>query len=181
MNPPRLLDKLPQVRAWIGQTLATHQARARPVTSYGFARLPQFYPAEILSSTWVVEVQRVPVPPLADIGLPEFGQFQDGDYDGITYLNTYFVTLARAHAESLHFHELVHITQWQHLGPDRFLMAYAAGYLLAGNYRDNPLEIMAYDFQERFDASDRIWDVESAICTGLDDFIPRLLGQVFGA
>jgi hypothetical protein len=123
----------------------------------------------------VVEVPNVPVPPLGDMGLPEFAKFQDGTYDGITYLNTYFVRDFRADDESLHFHELVHVIQWQHLGPDRFLMAYAAGYLAAGNYRDNPLEAMAYDLQDQFDAGGRIQDVERSIRNQLDSLVPAIL------
>ena len=79
LDPKRLLDKLPEVRAWIEHTLALHKATARPVASYGFTRLPQYYSAEVLSSTLVMEVPRTPVPPLADLGLPEFAEFQEGD------------------------------------------------------------------------------------------------------
>jgi len=170
-----LLTKLPQVREWILQTLAEHKSQARPVSSYGFSRLPQFYSADTLASAVVVEVPWVPMPPLADFGLPEFAEFQNGNYAGITYLNTYFLAATEARDESLHFHELVHVIQWQHLGPDRFLAAYAAGYILAGGYRQNPLEVMAYDLQAHFDSNGRPSNVEPLIRQQLDERIGPML------
>jgi hypothetical protein len=48
-------------------------------------------------------------------------------------------------------HELVHIDQLRKRGDSEFRFAsdYGEGYLRAGNYRDNPLEIEAYDFVRR--------------------------------
>lgn len=48
MSIQHLLTKLPEVRGWILKTLEEHQALARPVASYGFTRLPQFYSADTL-------------------------------------------------------------------------------------------------------------------------------------
>lgn len=75
MSMQQLLTKLPKVRSWILKTLDQHQAQARPVASYGFARLPQFYSAETLALAAVVEVPKVPVPPLTEMGLAGFEQF----------------------------------------------------------------------------------------------------------
>lgn len=177
MDMRQLLTKLPQVREWIGQTLAHHQSQARPVSSYGFTRLPQFYSADTLASTFVVEVPQLPVPPLAELGLPGFDEFENGNYAAITYLNTYFVCSSQARDESLHFHELVHVIQWQHLGAGAFLAAYAAGYLVAGNYRDNPLEVMAYGLQRYFDEGQPPANVEPLIRRQLDEHIAPFLEQ----
>lgn len=177
MNIQHLLTKRPEVREWILKTLEQHKSQARPVSSYGFTRLPQFYSADSLASTWVVEVPRVPVPPLAELGLSEFAAFQNDDYAGITYLNTYFVRAKDARDGSLHFHELVHVIQWQHLGLDRFLAAYAAGYLAAGGYRENPLEVMARDHQAHFDSNGRPSNVEPLIRRQCDQEILPMLEQ----
>ncbi len=40
------------------------------------------------------------------------------------------------------------VVQWQHLGLERLVMAYALGYLQGGGYCANPLEVMACDFQD---------------------------------
>ena len=69
---------------------------------------------------------------------------------GITYLDTYFLLPGGADDESLHFHELVHVIQWRVLGPENFLLLYAAD-LAERGYSDSPLEAMAYGHQQRFD------------------------------
>lgn len=79
--------------------------------------------------------------------------------------------------ESLHFHELVHVVQWQHLGPERFIMAYALGHLLSGGYRTNPLEEMAYGLQARFDANTPAFDVAAIVRPELDRVVPPLLAR----
>src|ERR1035437_3419422 len=88
--------------------------------------------------------------PLSALGLREFADFENQPARGITYLDTYFLWRADATDESLHFHELVHVVQWQVLGPKDFLLLYAAG-LAESGYRDCRLEAMAYDHQRRFD------------------------------
>jgi hypothetical protein len=174
MNPKTLLEKLPLVQGWIDRTLADHRNRARPVASYRFPRLGAFYSTEFLASAKVVEVERVPVPPLSSFGLTGFGEFEGRNYAGITFLDTYFVQSGEALRESLHFHELVHVVQWQHLGVERFVMAYAVGYLQGGGYRANPLEVMAYDLQEYFEKGGQPINVEAAVRQRLDGLIPML-------
>ena len=174
-----LQQKLPDIRLWIERTLAMHSTRARAVSSYHFPRLSQYYPDDILNNSRIVEVPRVPVPPLTAMGLHQFAEFEKGDYEGITYLNTYFVKADAVHNESLHFHELVHVVQWQHLGPERFLMAYAIGYFAGGGYRNNPLEVMAYDLQARFDNKGPPFDAAPLIQQDLDNLIPALLDRAF--
>jgi len=174
MNLAKLMPKLPLVLGWIDSALAAHAAQARPLAAYRFPRLPAFYSPRLLAAAKVVEVSRVPVPPLSALGLPEFAPFESGDYTGITYKDTYFVRAAEATRESLHFHELVHVVQWHHLGVDRFLIAYAIG-LLQHGYDNSPLEVVARQFQAHFDGGGRPGDVESAVRRHLDAaFVPRL-------
>ena len=180
MNPRELLEKLPLVRSWIDRTLAVHSNRAQPVASYRFNRLGGFYSSEFLTTAKVVEVERVPVPPLSALGLTGFGEFEGGNYAGITFLDTYFIQSGEALRESLHFHELVHVVQWQHLGAERFVMAYALGYLQGGGYRANPLEIMAYDLQDYFEKGGQLINVEATVRQQLDGFIPTLEGVFKG-
>jgi hypothetical protein len=131
------------------------------VASLGFNRLPLYYSGSTLTTAKVVPVPKVPVPPLSKMGLKRFGDFEQMDMTGITYLDTYFVRADQVHFESLHFHELVHIIQWRLLGPEEFLARYADGLERFG-YRNSPLEEMAYSFQERFDFEAQPFDVEAA-------------------
>lgn len=111
------------------------------------------------------------------MGLPEFGDFEAMEAAGITYLDTFFVRKDAAHEESLHFHELVHVVQWQHLGAERFLLAYALGHLVSGGYRSNPLEVMAYDLQARFERSHEPFDAAAETRRMLDAVVPPLFAR----
>jgi hypothetical protein len=109
-----------------------------------------------------VVVDRIPLPPLSSIGLHRFKEFERGDYDGITYLDTYFLKRRIANVESLHFHELIHVVQWRLLGAEFFLVMYAGGLEKFG-YRNSPLEKMAYDAQRVFDDSKVVFDAEKFV------------------
>ena len=174
MSLQLLQQKLPEVKVWIDRTLATHAGQSRPVLSLGFPRLSAYYSAELLASARAIPVAEVPIPPLASMGLVGFDEFENLDAAGITYLSSYFVRLDHESVESLHFHELVHVVQWQHLGPERFIMAYALGHLLSGGYRSNPLEDQAYSLQARFDRQDPPFDVAALVRPGLDRVVPSL-------
>jgi hypothetical protein len=155
----------PLIAGWIKKTLAQHASAARPVASFGFSRLPHYYDAQLLASSMVVLVPKVPMPPLSAMGLDRFKEFEQMDAGGTTYLNTYFVRADQAHAESLHFHELVHVIQWRLLGPEKFLALYADGLERFG-YRKSPLEVMAFSLQGRFDREGQPFSVE-AVCQSL--------------
>ena len=66
-----------------------------------------------------------------------------------TYKNTFFINHLYLTTESLYFHELVHVIQWERLDVDNFLLAYGVGLMQFG-YQNSPLEQMAYFFQEKF-------------------------------
>jgi hypothetical protein len=140
------------VSGWIGQTLAAHAATARTTASFNFPRLRAYFGRTLLERAKVVLVDRVPMPPLSSIRLSRFADFENMDASGITYLDTYFIRRHEAGRESLHFHELVHVIQWQVLGAEKFLALYADG-LEKHGYRNSPLEVMAYDHEARFNAS----------------------------
>lgn len=93
---------------------------------------------------------KVPYPPISSMGLPELQQMEAMPFSGITYKDTFFVKEGFALSESLHFHELVHVVQWEQLGINKFLLAYGLG-LMQHGYKDSPLEQMAYALQECFD------------------------------
>ena len=74
-----------------------------------------------LQSTKVVVVDQLSHPPLSSWGLTRFAEFERGDFDGITYLNTFFFKRAQSRNEAIHFHELTHVVQWRILGQEQFL------------------------------------------------------------
>jgi hypothetical protein len=85
---------------------------------------------------------------------------------GITYRDTFFISRSDE-TESLHFHELVHVVQWERLGVDDFLLAYGVGIIQSG-YRNSPLEEMAYSLEEDFDRARLPADLVQRIRRGTD-------------
>ncbi len=177
MSLQLLQQKLPEVRAWIDLTLAAYAAQARPVADFGFTRLGSYYSAALLASAMAIPVAKVPAPPLASMGLTGFDEFENLNAAGITYLSSFFVLHGYERDESLHFHELVHVVQWKHLGPERFIMAYALGHFLCGGYDTNPLEVMAYVLQSAFDHHAPGFDVAAVVRTELDRIVPALFAR----
>ena len=154
MNQHDLIQKfqtaLPAMRKWIEQTLKENKPNGVSVSSLSFSRLSTVFPPDLLDRAKAVVVTgRVPFPPLSRMGLPEFKQMENMPAAGITYKDTYFLTHFDQ-SESLHFHELVHVIQWERLGVDNFLLAYGAGLVQFG-YEDSPLEKTAYSLQTEFD------------------------------
>ena len=115
-----------------------------------------------MASTKVVLVDPLPMPPLSSMGLVRFAEFERGNSDGITYIDTIFLKPTRSNDEIIHFHELVHVIQWRLLGLDRFLLSYANGLECLG-YRQSPLEAMAYNAETSFANSTAPFDVEKMV------------------
>lgn len=145
-------DILPTVMEWIDATLEENKPYGVSVASLAFPRLGKVFSEDLLGKAKVVVVNgKLPFPPLTRMGLPEFKQMEGMQMEGITYKDTFFINHLHQ-TESLHFHELVHVVQWERLGVNDFLLAYGAG-LIQFDYRDSPLEKMAYDLQAAFDHS----------------------------
>ncbi len=167
MTPQEFDEKYPIIMGWIQQTLITYAPKARSVASLDFQRLSQYFSPETLMDAKVIYVEAVPVPPLSQLGLNQFADFENMNAAGITFLETFFARQEEQRNESLHFHELVHIIQWKLLGAKTFIAAYADGLERYG-YRDSPLEVMAYNAQAVFENSSQPFDVEKLVKTELD-------------
>jgi hypothetical protein len=170
MSPEEFAKFYPPVLDWIRATLTTSANVAQTIASRGFLRLALYFTEKTLTSTKVVLVDPLPIPPLSSMGLARFADFEHGNFDGITYMDTIFLKPTQSNNETTHFHELVHVIQWRLLGPDRFLFSYANGLECFG-YRQSPLEAMAYDaetafatlydyFQRRKDGRGKTWFVK---------------------
>ena len=171
MQVNEILARLPAVQDWIDELVDQSRPRARPVSEFEFKRLGDFYSAETLRRAHFVATNRIPVPPLTALGLPGFEDFENASPAGITYGDLYFVRAYRIGDEGLHFHELVHTIQWNHLGPEKFLAEYTLGYLNAGVYENNPLEQIAFALQERFEVGDRTFQVEPLVVRHLEELL----------
>jgi hypothetical protein len=165
MTPEEFHIAYPQLLGWIQKTLRVYENIAQPVASMHFARLPQYFDQSLLETVKFIALDRLPMPPLAAMGLNRFAAFEQGNFDGITYLDRYFIKRTVVTEEALHFHELIHVIQWRLLGPERFLAAYANGLAQFG-YENSPLEKMAYDAEALFKQS-LIFDAEKFVAERL--------------
>jgi hypothetical protein len=161
-----VIDKLqillPEVLAWIDGYIEANAHRAVPVADLHFPRLVKYFSPERLANSKVVHADHIQMPPLTQMRFPYFSDFENMKFIGITYKDTFFLAPGAYESESTHFHELVHIIQWDILGPEKFLAVYAI-YLLAFNYDDSPLERMAYELQAMFDQGRSIPELENRI------------------
>jgi hypothetical protein len=162
MKPAQFKKLLSDIEEWLGQTLAAHKAQMQPVAAAKFDSLNQYYPKTALQRVQRVIVDRCPVPPLAVTGIPQFAEIEKWDIKGIPWVNTIFIRRDLADWDAVHFHELLHVIQWEHLGTERYLTAWAIGTVTRG-YRDNPLEEMAFRHQLRFETDKTPYDVISEV------------------
>jgi hypothetical protein len=146
------------VEQWIVSTIAEFEAQMEPVSAAPFERLTKYYPDILLQRVQRVIVDRCPVPPLEITGIPQLVEIDTWDIKGIPWKNTIFIRRDLADWEGVHFHELLHIVQWEHLGTESYLAAWAVGTITRG-YRDNLLEEMAFRHQSRFETEENLYDV----------------------
>ena len=119
--------------------LEGHKNQATSIISLSFPRLQKIFPLDLLQKAKVVVLKgKLPFPPLSRMGLPEFSQMENMSMASITYKDTFFINNADR-SESLHFHELIHVVQWERLGVDDFLLAYGVGLMQFG-YENSPVD-----------------------------------------
>jgi hypothetical protein len=144
----RLLDALPHMAQWMDALHAGHAERSLRASELGLRKLSDHFPARVLNETRVVTILEIPFPPVSEYSLPEFEPMARAPIAGITFGNMYFVRPDAS--EGVHFHELVHVVQWDALGVSDFLLTYAVGLVQYG-YAQSPLEAIAFELQQRFE------------------------------
>jgi hypothetical protein len=111
MSPEEFAKLYPPLLDWIRTTLTASAHVAQTVASRGFSRLPLYFTEKTLASTKVVMLDPLPMPPLSSMGLARFADFERGNFDGITYIDTIFLKPTQSNNENMYFHELVHVIQ----------------------------------------------------------------------
>jgi len=134
-----------KIESWIDETIEGHLNNR--VSCECFAKVFNgFYPIDFLSRSYYVVVEQIPKPDFPELHQVGLGGFIDMPVDGITYKDTYFIKKDCEEDLELHFHELVHVLQWQILGASNFISRYITEIQQYG-YDDSPLEKMAYELQ----------------------------------
>ena len=157
----RLQRALPLMEQWIDELHAGHLAESVPASKTGFRRLATCFPESLLESTRVAFSGQMPFPPVSAFGLPEFQAMATMPMAGITFGDMYFVQPSHS-SEGIHFHELVHVVQWNTLGIRPFLLTYAVGLAQYG-YHQSPLEAIAYELQSKFERGTALTSVPQLV------------------
>jgi hypothetical protein len=149
-----------QGQKWIKEQREVFRLLGRALPDPAIAQLSPFFEERLLK-----EVRLVKVPALENPGFLEAYEavFSEKaipllDFTtmaGITYIDTILLVerFLDEDSISLIFHELVHAVQYELLGPDKFVQLYLVGWVNQGfNYAAIPLEMDAYDLQNRYEA-----------------------------
>jgi hypothetical protein len=164
MDLNRHAAMLPAIPDWINRTLNSLCLQKRSMYLFSFRRLSQDFSTDFLNRASVVITNPLSIPSLSELGLRGGTRFELQPMGGITYLDSYFLLLDVANHGSLQFHELVHVIQWWLLGPQSFLLHYAAG-LLEWGCLDSPQKKMA-NSHSGVSISERLSTVSNRKCAG---------------
>ena len=158
----RVIDKIDN---WINETNKEY-AGARISCARFENVFSGFYPPETLKDAYFVVADSVPKPDYPELRSLGFGNFIDMPVRGITYKNTYYITRGEECDLQLHFHELVHVVQWEQLGASNFISRYMQEILNHG-YDEAPLEKMAYSLDRHYAAGRMKMDIPSFVASNL--------------
>jgi hypothetical protein len=165
------------IKQWINNEIRQYEEQKISVNERKFISISKCFSSDFLKNAYAIYVRKIPVIPFHQIGLDMFLEMENENIMGITYLNCFFVKQDEIDNEALHFHELIHVLQWKYLGMDKFLFCYGLG-LLEYGYRHSPLEVMAYNHENRF-RTGVIYDVESTIAKEMTFFDKLLTDKNF--
>jgi hypothetical protein len=136
------------IEEWIHQVNCSHR-KVRQSCSVLEEHFNGFYSPTILNTAFFVVSDEIPKPDSPELRKAGLGDFIDMDVEGITYNDTYYVKKEAVNELRLHFHELVHVIQWQELGTQGFIERYIREIQDFG-YDNAPLEKMAYALDEHY-------------------------------
>lgn len=137
-----------RIDRWVQQVNWLHK-EVRQCCSIFEEQFSGYYPPEFLSTAFFVVTDIIPKPDFPELRALGVGDFLDMDVAGITYNDTYYVKKESVSDLLLHFHELVHVVQWQELTPPGFIKRYIQEMQCFG-YKKAPLEKMAYELGKEY-------------------------------
>ncbi len=164
---------------WISEQRALHLETSEPLPDTTRAALRGYFEPETLDRARIGRASVIENPPFYS-QFEAAGQAIPLDFSvwaGITFGDVILLSDAGESASMPHsvvFHEMVHLVQYGILGIEEFARRYVTA--LAWNrfqYMTIPLEMTAFDLQDRFERSDgRPFPAESEIRRRLDTALP---------
>lgn len=149
-----------QGQKWIKEQRLAYRPLGKVLPEQTVAQFSPYFETSLLKKVRLLMVPALENPgfleayrtSFADKGLPllDFTSFS-----GITFVDTILLVdeFPAADPVATLFHELVHAVQYEILGPEKFVELYILGWVNQGfNYAAIPLEMDAYELQNRFEA-----------------------------
>lgn len=136
------------IEQWITETNLANQAQRHSCRQLS-THFAGFFSDQLFEQAGFVIVNDLPSPPQALVMQLGLGELLSPTAVGITLNDTYYLKPKVAAKLRVHFHELIHILQWQALGSAPFIQRYMSEVIKYG-YRQAPLEEKAYGFEDRF-------------------------------
>ncbi|KUJ73964.1 hypothetical protein AVO42_00655 [Thiomicrospira sp. XS5] len=149
-----------KIENWIQQLNTSHKQVRRSCANFD-SYFEGFYSPEFLKKAYFVVTEEVPKPDYPELQEAGLGEFLELDAHGITYGDTYYIKKSHARNAALHFHELVHVCQYQNLTQQGFIKRYIQEIQYFG-YDESPLEKMAYQLEDHYRKS-HIINVEKTV------------------
>ena len=146
-----------KIENWIDETNVAFVTQRNSCTSFETA-FDGFYSPDFLRKSYFVLVKDIPRPDFPELRQIGMGNFIDMPVAGITYKNTYYIRRELEQDLHLHFHELVHVAQWNLLGAPNLINRYIYEIQQHG-YNEAPLEKMAYALTNHFALDAKAIDV----------------------
>ncbi len=156
LNPAQIQRVIQRVTEYIERQRQTYRPSALALDPNKLAAMRPFFPASTL------EAARLAVLVGDWVGNPPFyGKLVRMGFEADSLPNFAFMTAItfvdtvvshEPFTNSVLFHELVHVVQYQKLGLIEFAAKYVRGFLGGGSYEAIPLEMNAYELEARFAA-----------------------------
>lgn len=147
-------------KKWVKEQREVFRPRGRALPDMVVAQFSPFFEERLLQEVRLVKVPVLENPPFLAPYEATFAEkaiplLDFSTMAGITFIDTILLVdrFLTDGAVDLIFHELVHAVQYDLLGPDKFVELYLLGWINQGfNYPAIPLEMDAYDLQNRYEA-----------------------------
>lgn len=149
------------ISEWVRLTNQQFQDRRQPCADFK-EPFSGYFPEAFLAQSYYVVVPQMPVPAYQFLEQHGLTDLFDRNLAGLTLDNTYYLLPSVKNNLRIHFHELVHVAQWQKLGIEGFVTRYLQEIQRHG-YESMPLERMAYELDARYAAGGPTVDVFNSV------------------
>jgi hypothetical protein len=162
---------------WVAHQRTAFRPLGQELSANQLAEFVRYFHRTLLTKVRIVTVPAIENPAFLEQYRPIFAQASAPVLDfsrmwGITFVDTVLIVedAIRDNLDSLVFHELVHVVQYDILGLDKFVELFITGWVNQGfNYAAIPLEMDAYELQYKYEGDPEVgFDVQEEVSRRLE-------------